>query len=47
MKKDYVFWLCGSVVHHHFRLIDGVGGGRSFLGSNFVYRDNHDGIDGA
>ena len=40
-------WLCGSVVHQHIRLFDGVGVGQSFLKADFVERDEHGGIDSA
>ena len=40
-------WLCGSVVHQHFRFLDGVGGGQSLLGDDFVEHNKHGVIDGA
>ena len=39
--------MCGSVFHQHFSLLDGVGCGRSLLGSDFVERNKHGGIGGA
>ena len=47
VKTDDGVWLCGSVVHKHIRLFDGVGGGQSFLKADFVERDEHGGIDSA
>ena len=38
--------LRGCVVHQYIRFIDGVGGGRSLLGANFVEPDEHGGVDG-
>ena len=35
-----------GAVHQNFRLLDGVGGGRSLLRADFVDRDKHGGIDG-
>ena len=35
MKTDDGVWLGGSVVHHHLRLFDGTGGGRSLLRAHF------------
>ena len=46
VKTDDGLWLCGRVVDQHFRLLHGVSGGRSFLGADFVERDNHGGING-
>ena len=38
--------MCVRVVHHHFRFLDGVSGGQSFFGADFVESDEHGGIDG-
>ena len=35
VKTDDGVLLCGSIVHQHFRLLDGVGGGQRFLGADF------------
>ena len=35
------------VFHQHIRFLDGVGGGQSLLGANFVQRNEHGGFDGA
>ena len=47
LEPDDGIWLRGFVVHEHFFLLDGVGGGRSLLGANFVERNEHRGVDGA
>ena len=47
MKTYDGVWLCGSVVHRHFRLFDGVGGGQNLFGADFVDFGEHGGIDGA
>ena len=47
VKTDGGVWLCGSVIHQHLRLFDGVDGGRSLLRANFVECDEHGGTDGA
>ena len=39
--------LRGCVVHENMCLLDGVGGGRSLLGANFIECDKHCGVDGA
>ena len=39
--------LRGCVFHENLCLIEGVGGGRSLLGSDFIECDNHCGVDGA
>ena len=39
--------FCGCIVHEHFYLLDGVGGGRSLLGVNFVECDKYGGVEGA
>ena len=36
--------LGGRVVHEHFRLFDGVGGGRGLFGAYVVERDKHRGV---
>ena len=47
VKTDDGVWLCGSVVHKNFRLFDGVGGGQSLIGANFVEHKKYGGVDGA
>ena len=47
VKTDAGVWLCGSAVHHNFRLLDGVGGGQSLIVADFVEHDKYGGIDGA
>ena len=47
VETDDGVWLCCSVVHQHFPLLDGVSGGQSFLKADFVERDKYGGIDGA
>ena len=37
----------GCVVHEYLCLLDGVGGGLSLLGANFIEYDEHCGVDGA
>ena len=37
--------LGGRVVHVHFRLFDGVSGGRGLFGAYVVERDKHCGVD--
>ena len=39
--------LRGCVVHQHLRFLGGVGGGKSFLGADYVERDKHGGFDSA
>ena len=38
--------LRGCVVPEHLCSLEGVGGGRSLLGANFIECDNHCGVDG-
>ena len=47
VKTDDGVWLCGSVVHQDFSLLDGVGGGQNLLRADFVDRNEHGGISGA
>ena len=47
VETDDKVWLCSSVSHQHFRLIDGVVGGKSLLRADFVERDEHGGINRA
>ena len=47
VKTDDGVWICCSVVHQHFRLLDSVGGGKILLRVNFAERDKHGGIDSA
>ena len=47
MKPYDGVWLCGCVVHQHLCFLGSVGGGRSFLGANFIDRNEHGGVDGA
>ena len=47
VKSDDGVWLCGSVVHQHLCLFDGLSGGQILLRANFVERDDHGGIDSA
>ena len=46
VKMDDGVWMCGSLFHQHFLLIDGVGGGWRLLGADFVEHDNNGGING-
>ena len=46
VKMDDGVYLCFSVVHQNLLLFDGVGGGRSFLGANFIEREENGGING-
>ena len=43
VKADDVVWLCGSEVHQSFRIFYSVSGGQSFLGADFVERDENGG----
>ena len=36
-----------SVFHQNFHFLDGVGGGKSLFGADFVESEEHGGIDGA
>ena len=45
VKTDDGVWLCGNLVHQHFRFSVVVSGGRRFLRANFVERNKHGGID--
>ena len=47
VELDDGFRLCGCVVHECLCLLDGVGGGQSLLGANFVGCDKNGGVDGA
>ena len=47
VKTDDGIWLCGSVVHQHLRIFDGVGGGKSLLRADFIEPDKYGGIEGA
>ena len=47
LKTNDGVWLCCSIVHRHFCIIDGVSGGRSFFRVDNVEHDAHGGIDGA
>ena len=38
--------LRGCIVHEHLCLLDGVSGGRSLLGGNFIECKEHCGVDG-
>ena len=38
--------LCCCVVHERFCLLDGVGGGKSFFGTNSIERNEYCGVDG-
>ena len=38
--------LRGRVFHEHFRLLDGVSGGRGLFGAYVVEREKHRGFDG-
>ena len=40
-------WLRGCVFHHHLRFLDGVSGGQSLFGADFVERNKHGGVYGA
>ena len=46
VEPDDGVQLCGCVVHEHLCLLDGVGGGRSLLGTDFIECDEHCGVDG-
>ena len=37
--------MCGYVVHQHLRFLDGVGGGRSLLGADFIECNKHGGVN--
>ncbi len=38
-------WICVGIIQKHCGLADGVRGGRSLLGGDFVERDQHSRID--
>ena len=46
VEPDDGVCLCGCVIHEHFCLIDGVGGGRSLLGADLIECDEYCGVDG-
>ena len=47
VEPDDGIRLRGCVVHQHLRFIDGVGGGRSLLGADFVECAKYGGVDSA
>ena len=47
VEPDSSVQLRGWVFHEHLCLLDGVGGGRSLIGANFIECDKHCGVDGA
>ena len=46
METDDGVRLRGCVVHQYLSFLDGVGGGRSLLGADFVEHDEHGWVDG-
>ena len=46
LEPDDGVRLRGRVVHEHFRILDGVSGGRGLFGAYSVERDNHCGVEG-
>ena len=47
MEPDDGVCLRGCIVYEYFCLLGDVGGEGSLLGTNFVERDEHCGVDGA
>ena len=45
VELDDGVWLHDCVVHKYLCVLDGVGGGRSFLSANFIECDNHCVVD--
>ena len=47
VESDGGVQLRGCVVHQNLRFLDGVGGGQSLIGADFVECHDHGGVDGA